>query len=130
MDLHDHVAKRIRELRLNYANGKGLSQEALGKELEKPTNTVSRWETGTYRPSLSDLDRIGRFFGVSIQDFLPPTELEAGADEKMVPLMRAAKGLNANDLEEVRKYIEFKRMSAIYPDGVRPRPGRKGKSAK
>ncbi len=63
MNLVEYVGGRIRELRGN------LSQEALAAKLEVATNTVSRWETGIYRPSIEDLDRLARFFKVSILTF-------------------------------------------------------------
>ena len=66
MDLLDHVAARIRDLRVNYNNGEGLSQESLATHLKVAPNTISRWETGTYRPGLKDMERLSRFFGVSI----------------------------------------------------------------
>ena len=64
MELTRYVAERIRELRTNYG-GEGISQEALAKEIKIAANTVSRWETGAYRPSIEDLDLLSRFFGVS-----------------------------------------------------------------
>ena len=71
MDLLDHVAAKIRDLRVSYNSGEGLSQESLATALKVAPNTISRWETGTYRPSLKDLERISRFFGVSMMSFLP-----------------------------------------------------------
>ena len=71
MDLLDHIAARLRDLRVSYNNGEGLSQESLANHLKVAPNTISRWETGTYRPSLKDLERISRFFGVSMTSFLP-----------------------------------------------------------
>ena len=71
MDLLDHIAARIRDLRVSYNSGEGLSQESLATQLKVAPNTISRWETGTYRPSLKDLEKISRFFGVSIMSFFP-----------------------------------------------------------
>ena len=53
-----HVGKQIRELRENYDDGKGLSQEVLAKKLGTTANTVSRWETATYKPTLADLEAL------------------------------------------------------------------------
>ena len=58
MDLLDHVAAKIKDLRVSYNSGEGLSQESLAAHLKVAPNTISRWETGTYRPSLKDLERI------------------------------------------------------------------------
>jgi transcriptional regulator with XRE-family HTH domain len=65
------VASRIREFRTSYGGGKGISQEELAKELKIAPNTISRWETGTYKPGIDDLERLARFFNASILEFFP-----------------------------------------------------------
>lgn len=126
MDLLDHIAARIRDLRINYNNGEGLSQESLATNLKVASNTISRWETGTYRPSVKDLERISRFFGVSIISFFPSEMLDAEEDENLKALLRTARQLHPSDLEELRKYAEFRRARSIYEGKARPKPGRKG----
>ncbi len=125
MDTREYVAQAIRDLRTNYGKGE-LSQEALAKELEVNTNTVSRWETGTYRPSIEDLEKIARFFGVSITTFFP-TE-KASEDVPIKALLRAAKDLPETDIEELRRYAEFRRTRSLYAGGTKPRVGRKRKT--
>jgi transcriptional regulator with XRE-family HTH domain len=126
MDLLDHVAVKIRDLRVSYNNGEGLSQESLATQLKVAPNTISRWETGTYRPSLKDLERISRFFGVSIMSFLPDDMVGDEEDENLKALLRTARQLHPADLEELRKYAEFRRARGIYQGKTRPKPGRKG----
>jgi transcriptional regulator with XRE-family HTH domain len=126
MDLLDHVAARIKDLRVNYNSGEGLSQDALAAHLKVASNTISRWETGTYRPSLKDLERISRFFGVSMMSFFPEDMVEDDEDENLKALLRTARQLHPADLEELRKYAEFRRARGIYQGKTRPRPGRKG----
>ncbi|HET7113115.1 MAG TPA: helix-turn-helix transcriptional regulator [Pyrinomonadaceae bacterium] len=126
MDLLDHVAARIKDLRVSYNSGEGLSQEALAAHLKVAPNTISRWETGTYRPSLKDLERISRFFGVSRTSFFPEDMIDDDADENFKALLRTARQLHPADLEELRKYAEFRRARGIYQGKTRPRPGRKG----
>lgn len=110
MTLIEHVAKRIRELRGEYANGEGLSQERLAAELKVATNTISRWETGTYRPSIEDLEKLARFFGVSVLEFFPPEEAAATTtNEHVLQLLRVTKGLKTEDIEELQRYAEFRR---------------------
>jgi transcriptional regulator with XRE-family HTH domain len=100
------IARRIRELRSAYA-GAGLSQESLAQELGIATNTISRWETGTYKPSIQDLEDLARFFGVSILEFFPKEQNEI--DEQVSALLRAAEQLHKSDLEELRRYAEFRK---------------------
>ena len=126
MDLLDHVAARIKDLRVSYNSGEGLSQEALAAHLKVASNTISRWETGTYRPSLKDLERISRFFGVSMMSFFPEDMVDDDEDENLKALLRTARQLHPTDLEELRKYAEFRRARGIYQGKTRPRPGRKG----
>src|SRR4026209_1050901 len=126
MDLLDHVAARLKDLRVSYNSGEGLSQEALGAHLKVAPNTISRWETGTYRPSLNDLERISRFFGVSMMSFFPREMVDEDEDENLKALLRTARQLHPADLEELRKYAEFRRARGIYQGKTRPKAGRKG----
>jgi transcriptional regulator with XRE-family HTH domain len=126
MELLDHVAARIKDLRVSYNNGEGLSQESLATHLQVAPNTISRWETGTYRPSLKDLERISRFFGVPIMSFVPDELVDEDEDENLKALLRTARQLHPADLEELRKYAEFRRARSIYQGKTRPQPGRKG----
>ncbi|HEX6043866.1 MAG TPA: helix-turn-helix transcriptional regulator [Pyrinomonadaceae bacterium] len=126
MDLLDHVAARIKDLRVSYNSGEGLSQEALAAHLKVAPNTISRWETGTYRPSLKDLERISRFFGVSMMSFFPQELVDEDEDENIKALLRTARQLHPADVEELRKYAEFRRARGIYQGKTRPKAGRKG----
>lgn len=126
MDLLDHVAARIKDLRVSYNSGEGLSQDSLATHLKVAPNTISRWETGTYRPSLKDLERISRFFGVSMMSFFPEDMVDADEDENLKALLRTARQLHPADLEELRKYAEFRRARGIYQGKTRPKAGRKG----
>ena len=126
MDLLDHVAAKIRDLRVNYNSGEGLSQESLAAHLKVSPNTISRWETGTYRPSLKDLERIARFFGVSMMSFLPDEMIDEEEDESLKALLRTARQLHPADVEELRRYAEFRKARTIYQGNGRPQPGRRG----
>ncbi|MCX5787398.1 MAG: helix-turn-helix transcriptional regulator [Elusimicrobia bacterium] len=122
MDLLRYIGNRIRELRQAYGGEGGLSQEALAKHLDVTPNTVSRWETATYKPDINDLEKLSRFFGVSILELFP--RLEAGENEPMAALLRTARDLPDDDIRELQKYAEFRKARSIYS---RPQPGRKPK---
>lgn len=106
MSIIEHVGGRIREIR----KAKGLSQETLAQVLGTTANTISRWETATYRPTIDDLERLSRFFEIAIMDFFPPEE-ETNNDQ-ITALLRAAKQLSPDDLEELRNYAEFRKARA------------------
>ncbi len=125
MDLSEYIAMRIRDLREGYG-GEGVSQEALARQVGTTANTISRWETGTYKPSIEDLEKLSHFFGVSILAFFA-TEEEQPLDDQVTALLRAAKQLKPADIEELRRYAEFRKARSLYEKGRRPRPGRKGK---
>ena len=124
MTLIEHVGQQIRMFRTGYGGGTGISQHALAKALGVASNTISRWETGTYRPTIEDLEKLARFFGKSILDFFPKEEIRAERDERIEALLRTAKQLNDEDVEELRRYAEFRRARQVYTK--RP-PGRKAK---
>lgn len=126
MELLDQIAARLKDLRLSYNSGEGLSQESLAQQLGVAANTISRWETGTYKPSVVDLEKISRFFSVSINSFFPSQMVNDDEDENLKALLRTARQLHPADLEELRKYAEFRRARGIYQGKTRPQPGRKG----
>jgi len=110
MDLSQYIGERIRQLRSHHG-GSGISQEFLAKAVKTTANTVSRWETGTYRPSLEDLDALARFLGVSILEFFPKEETTVEA--KVTALLRAARDLPEEDIDELQKYAEFRRARVM-----------------
>jgi transcriptional regulator with XRE-family HTH domain len=126
MTIFEYVGARIRDLRLAYGK-EGLSQEALAKAIGVATNTISRWETATYRPTIEDLEKLARFFGTSILEFFPKED-EPKNDE-VAALLRAAKQLHPNDIAELRRYAEFRRARSLYAGEGPPRAGRKRKRA-
>src|SRR5229473_6663802 len=83
--IYNHIGEMIQKLRTSWPGGK-LSQEALALKLGVAANTVSRWETGTYKPTAEDLDKLARFFSVPITIFFP--ELQ-GEDARAAALTSA-----------------------------------------
>ena len=122
MELLLYVGERIRHLRNTYG-GQGVSQEALADALKMTANTISRWETATYRPSLDDLDALSRFFGVSILEFFP--KQDEPTEPKVAALLRAAQDLPEDDIDELQKYAEYRRARALMASETgKKKPGR------
>ena len=119
-DIYRHIGQKIRELRLAYPNGT-LSQEALADRLKTGANTISRWETGTYKPRPEDLDQLARFFGVSILVFFPNSNPD---DQRIAILTSATGGLSDSDLEEVIRYAEFRKDRSAMGKAKRSRTKR------
>lgn len=124
MTITEHVSQRIREFRTGYGGGSGISQDALAKALGVASNTISRWETGTYRPTIEDIERLAQFFGKTLFDFFPNETIRTEHDEKIDALLRTAKQLNDEDVDELRRYAEFRRARHVY---AKRQPGRKAK---
>ena len=108
-DIYEHIADVIRTQRQNRIDPrtkKQLSQESLASALGVAGNTVSRWETGTYKPTAEDLDKLARFFKISILEFFPGL---AQDDERTAVLTSATGGLSDEDFTEVVKYAEYRK---------------------
>lgn len=108
-DIYRIIGTKIRELRTHH-RGKGISQDQLAVELKKfgvdtTANTISRWETATYKPSVEDLERMARFFGVPISVFFP--QIEPSAQVKA--LLSATGDLADDDVEELTRYALFRK---------------------
>jgi transcriptional regulator with XRE-family HTH domain len=112
VDLYQHIAATIKRLR----TVEKLSQEALASRIAEPANTVSRWETATYRPSADQLEKLARFFEVSITVFFPGMEVETKVPSA---LLSATRGLKKNDMNEIVRYAEYRKARAILRDTKR-----------
>jgi transcriptional regulator with XRE-family HTH domain len=110
-DIYRFIGEKIRELRNAYC-GHGISQEALAGQVGTTTNTISRWETATYKPSVLDLEKLARFFGVPISVFLP----ELAPNTRVQALLSATGDLDEEDLEEVTRYAQFRRARKALRD--------------
>lgn len=126
----DFVAEQIKELRTNYNSGEGLSQDALAKQIGVSPNTISRWETSTYKPGWEDIEKISRFFGVPMAHFLPTDKGTSANEDRIMVLLRAARELHPADLDELMKYAEFRKARRLYDGKKRPKAGRKGGTRK
>ena len=104
-EFYEFIGRKIRELRLDPSRGE-MSQDAVAEKIGVAPNTVSRWETGTYKPTPEDLEKLARLFKVSITVFFPNLQYD---DSAVTALASATGGLSKGDLEEVLKYAEFRK---------------------
>jgi transcriptional regulator with XRE-family HTH domain len=114
-NIYEHIGQKIRELRGS------MSQEALAGKIGIGANTVSRWETGTYKPTPEDLDKLARFFNVSITVFFPDLKPDEG---RVAALASATGGLADRDFEEVIRFAEFRTARRALDAAKRPRSKR------
>ncbi len=103
-ELYKFIGQTIKKLRQEFPKGI-LSQDALAQHIGVGANTLSRWETGVYKPTPDDLDKLARFFKVPITVFFPDLKV----DDRVMMLASATGGLDANDFEELVRYAEFRK---------------------
>jgi len=106
-DIYKHIGEQIRELRTSF-KGKGISQDDLASEFGTTANTISRWETATYKPSVMELEKLARFFAVPIAVFFPQAQITP----QINALLSATGDLDDDDLEEVTRYAQFRKARA------------------
>lgn len=107
-DIYEEIGKQIRDLRTS-VRGRGTSQEDLARAVGTTANTISRWETATYKPAISDLEKLARYFGVSITAFFP----EANPKARTNALLSATTDLDDADFDEVRLYALFRKSRRL-----------------
>ena len=66
-------------------------------------------KTATYKPAISDLEKLARYFGVSITAFFP----EANPKSRTNALLSATTDLDDADLNEVRLYALFRKSRRL-----------------
>lgn len=118
VDLYVYIGKKIRELR-NHHQGKGVDQETVARAVGTKANTVSRWESATYKPSLRDLEKLSRYFGVSISAFFPDMQ-----DSRLQALMSATGDLRDDEFEDLLEYARFRRARQILKDASKKKSRR------
>ena len=108
MKIYEYVANRIKELRQQYG-GEGISQDGLAEAVGVTANTVSRWETGTYKPKMDDLEKLARFFAKPISTFLP-VEHQPKENKELAALLSATADLKKEDIDELISFAEYRKV--------------------
>lgn len=105
-ELYKFIGEKIKELRQKFLP-KPLSQDDLAQRMETTANTISRWESATYRPSAMDLHKLAKIFGVDVSVFFP--ESKAEHKQPLRALMSALGDLGPKDIDEITQYAQFRR---------------------
>lgn len=118
--VYEHIGEKINA----YRTQKGLTQEALAEFIGVTANTISRWETATYKVTVEDLEKLSRLFEIPIWSFLP-SEIQAPT-EQLELLLSATGDLPEEDLIELQRYADFIRArKAIRGEQNRPQRTRR-----
>lgn len=107
MSIAGELARRLKAER----EGRHLSQQDLASKLGVAPNTVSRWETGTYTPKLDDLDRIAAALELDVAQLIPHNS--GRSRTSLDRLIDAARLLDPLEIEEVRRFAEFRRAQSL-----------------
>lgn len=119
-NVYAYIGRKIQ----SYRSQHGMTQEELATKIGVTPNTISRWETATYKPQVADIDNLSRVFKIQIWSFLP-SEIQPPT-EQLEALLSATGDLPEEDLEELQRYADFIRArNAIKESGKRTRRKRK-----
>lgn len=100
-EIYEHIGQKLQEIRGQH----GMTQEVLAEKIKVSPNTVSRWETATYKITVGDLERLSRLFDIPIWSFLP-SGIEAPTEARQ-DLLSATGDLPEEDLLELQRYADF-----------------------
>ena len=108
-ELYRHIGERIKY----YREQLELTQATLGDLIQESTNTISRWETATYKPTVADLDKVARVFQIALGALLPADYQSDSATQEA--LLSATGDLPQEDLVELTRYADFIRARRKLP---------------
>ena len=64
--MENNFANNLRHLRIQ----NGMTQEELGKKLNKDYSTIGKWENGSRSPIMEDVIKIADYFNISLQELI------------------------------------------------------------
>lgn len=94
--------EKLKELRIS----KGLTQEELGKILNKTKNNISQYETSKREPDSETLKTLADFFGVSVDYLLGRTDIRTITQPTTEPEMNNKPLLTAKDEKDIAKDVD------------------------
>lgn len=101
----NEIYKFIGEKIKYYREQLEITQATLADLMEVSSNTISRWETATYKPTVADLDKIARVFEIALGALLPADYQTDSARQEA--LLSATGDLPQADIDELARYAEF-----------------------
>jgi transcriptional regulator with XRE-family HTH domain len=107
VSIYDSISRRLKAER----EGRNLSQQELASKLGVAPNTVSRWETGTYKPRLDDLNKIAATLDLDIGALIPKNS--SSSEASLQRLIDIASMLDPKEIEDVERFAEFRRAQSL-----------------
>ena len=75
-----NIYRRIGRVIARLREEKGLKQEQLGQLVNESVFTISRWENGSRKPKIDDLEKLADSFGVRVSIFFDSGDEPSVAD--------------------------------------------------
>lgn len=86
----------------------GLGQEELAEKLGVTKSTISAYETGQRKPTLDRAKILSEILNIEVSELL---DVSIGLPENVLNLALRAEGIvNTEDLKEIKRYIEFRKL--------------------
>lgn len=104
--LFERIGERIRAAR----EEKGYTQEDLGRLIRQSPVTISRWESASRRPGITELVDLARVLDKPVTYFTEETPPEEGT---LTQLTRTIRDLDERDRQELKEYAEFRRRRYV-----------------
>lgn len=110
--MENNFASNLKHLRIQ----NDMTQEDLGKKLNKDYSTIGKWENGTRSPVMEDVIKIAEFFNISLQELISgnviyknsPNTTTTELDYKQILLKKGLIDEKENITEEdAKKLIDF-----------------------
>ncbi len=110
--MENNFANNLKHLRIQ----NGMTQQELGKILDKDYSTIGKWELGQRSPIMEDVIKIADFFNISLQELISgnigygnsPHIANTDLDYKQILLKKGAIDENDNITEEdAKRLIDF-----------------------
>ncbi len=64
--MENNFANNLKHLRIQH----DMTQEELGKKLDKDYSTIGKWENGTRSPVMEDVIKIAQIFNISLEQLI------------------------------------------------------------
>lgn len=104
--MENNFANNLRHLRIQ----NGLTQEELGKKLNKDYSTIGKWENGSRSPIMEDVIKIAEYFNISLQELIGGNGIKNSSNIGYKDMLFQKGLINQNDdisEEDAKRLIQF-----------------------
>ena len=107
--MNNNFAFNLKHIR----QSKGLTQEQLGKLMNKDYSTIGKWENGTRSPIMEDLIKLSDVLDVDVKDLIDNNYNNSTQFDELDILFSKYKDILTDEDKEYMKFIIEKRKREI-----------------